>query len=48
MMGWVNSINRKPYRVWWNTPLIPGLKRQKQFEFEFEASLAYIESIQSN
>jgi hypothetical protein len=27
--------------VWWRTPLIPGLGRQRQVDSEFEASLVY-------
>jgi hypothetical protein len=28
-------------RAWWCTPLIPALGRQRQADFEFEASLVY-------
>jgi hypothetical protein len=27
--------------VWWRTPLIPALGRQRQADFELEASLVY-------
>jgi hypothetical protein len=31
----------KEILVWWHTPLIPALRRQRQQISEFEASLVY-------
>jgi hypothetical protein len=34
-------LEREKGQVWWRTPLIPALGRQRQADSEFEASLVY-------
>jgi hypothetical protein len=48
LSGWHSSEaiqeRLKATQVWWCTPVIPALGRQKQEDFQFEASLGYIAS----
>ena len=41
-MGWGKCHRNISAELWWHTPLIPALRRQRQVDFyEFKASLVY-------
>ena len=40
-MVFINCLKDNRFWMWWRTPLIPALRKQRQAISEFEASLVY-------